>query len=296
MSHESFEDYLKQRQLRESTVKGHLQDIRRFKKWCEGKSINYKQTTYNELLEFIRNTRARGVSKSSVNIHLNSIGKYYDYLIVTGQKTVTSGGDEANPAKELRLNNRGKKVMQHLLAPRELEDIYDNYTNKPEWSFYKEKSKHTHRKNTVILGLIVYQGIRTPELRKLEKTHLNLLQGTVYIPSTSRSNSRILKLNSSQIIPIQQYLQSIQKNQERLFTVNISNSMFWLMKILKKHDDRIKNGAQLRSSVIMNWLKQQNIRQVQYMAGHRHISSTEKYKQEDLQDLQLQLNLFHPLK
>lgn len=292
----SFEKYLRQNKLMESTVRGHLQDMERFKKWCKKRNINYINADYNELLEFIRETRARGVSKSSINIHLNSISKYYDYLIETGQKTVTLSGVEANPAKDFRLKNTGKKVLQHLLTTQELEEIYISYANKPEWSFSKEKSKQSHLRNTVILGLMIYQGIQTQELKKIEKNHLNLLQGTIYIPSSCRSAGRILKLNAKQIIPIQQYLQSTGTNQERLFNCKINPVVFWLMTTLRKENEKIKEAGQIRSSVIINWLRQHNIRQVQYMAGHKHIGSTERYKQEDLQDLQLQLNLFHPLK
>jgi site-specific recombinase XerD len=32
------------------------------------------------------------------------------------------------------------------------------------------------------------------------------------------------------------------------------------------------------------------------MAGHNSITSTERYKQANVHDLQLALNLFHPLK
>lgn len=286
----SFEKYLQQNKFRESTIKGHLQDLGRFKKWSDRENISYANADYNKLLKFIRQARARGVSKSSVNIHLNSISKYYDYLIETGER-------KENPAKELRLKNNGKKVLQNLLNPQELEETYSNYMNRPQWSFSKgEKSKRSHEKNAVALGLMIYQGVQTTELKKIEKAHLNLLQGTVYIPSAGRSNSRILKLNAKQIIPIQQYLQSTEANQEKLFNCMISSVVAWLMITLRKQNEKIKDAHQIRSSVIMNWLKQYNIRQVQYMAGHRHISSTEKYKQEDLQDLQAQLNLFHPLK
>jgi len=293
----SFEKYLRQNKLMESTVRGHLQDMERFKKWCKKRNTNYINADYNELLEFIRETRARGVSKSSINIHLNSISKYYEYLTEQGERN-------DNPAKDLRLKNTGKKVLQHLLTTQELEEIYTSYANKPEWSFSKEKSKQSHLRNTVIIGLIIYQGIQTQELKKIEKTHLNLLQGTIYIPSSCRSAGRILKLNAKQIIPIQQYLQTTGTNQERLFNCKINPVVFWLMTTLRKENEKacgehsrtIKEAGQIRSSVIINWLRQHNIRQVQYMAGHKHIGSTERYKQEDLQDLQLQLNLFHPLK
>jgi len=288
MIYECFEDYLRQSKLRESTIRGHLQDIERFKKWSEKENIDYRNANYHHLLTFIQEAQKRGVSKSSINIHLNSIGKYYDYLIRTGEKN-------NNPAKELRLKNSGKKVLQHLLTLQELEELYTNYQNKPQWKFKGEKSKQSHQRNVVTLGLMIYQGVQTSELKKIEKTHLNLLQGTIYIPTAGRSNSRLLKLNARQIIPIQNYLNGLEKEQEKLFNCNMKGVMLWLMTTLRRSEKKIKDAQQIRSSVIVNWLKQYNLRQVQYMAGHKYISSTEKYKQEDLEDLQRQLELFHPL-
>ncbi len=286
---EAFEKYLQQQKLRESTIRGHLQDLERFKKWSEKENIDYRNATYSELLKFIAQAQQRGVSKSSINIHLNSIGKYYAHLIRTGER-------KDNPGKELRLKNSGKKVIQHLLTLQELEETYANYQNKPEWKFKGERTKQSHKRNVVILGLMIYQGVQTTELKRIEKGHLNLVQGTVYLPSAGRSNSRVLKLNVKQIIPMQQYLQSIEEEQEKLFNCNLTSVACWLMTTLRKQNKKIKDAQQIRSSVIVNWLKQYNLRQVQYMAGHKYISSTEKYKQEDLEDLQRQLELFHPLK
>lgn len=285
----SFENYLQQNKLRESTIKGHLQDLERFKRWSQNNGIDYTKATYSDLLTFIRETQKRGVSKSSINIHLNSIGKYYDYLITTGDR-------KDNPAKGLRLKNGGKKVLQNLLTPEELEETYTNYQNRPEWEFKGEKSKRAHQRNVVMLGLMVYQGVQTPDLKKMEKINISLVQGTVYIPSAGRSNSRILKLNARQMIPMQDYLTGLEEGREKLFSGNLPAIMTWLTTGLKKTNKKIINIGQIRSSVIINWLKQYNIRQVQYMAGHKYIGSTERYKQEDLQNLQTALNLFHPLK
>lgn len=289
----NFELFLQQNKLRESTIKGHLYDIGRFKKWSEKENLHYNHVNYNHLLKFIQDAQQRGIGKSSINIHLNSISKYYDYLVKQGERT-------DNPAKEIRLKNSEKRVLQYLLTVQELEEIYTGYISKPDWEFRLPVSKKNHQRNVVILGLMIYQGIQTSELKKIEKTHLHLLQGTIYLPSAGRSNSRILKLNARQIIPIQQYLQGIEKEQEksveRLFNKQMAGVMMWLMQTLKKQTDKIKDAQQIRNSVIMNWLKQHNIRQVQYMAGHKYISSTDKYKQEDLHDLQAQLNTHHPLK
>ena len=69
-----------------------------------------------------------------------------------------------------------------------------------------------------------------------------------------------------------------------------------VIKQVKKQNHEIIDSRQIRTSVIMNWLKSNNIRQVQYMAGHKSIRSTEQYKNQDLTDLTKQLELYHPLK
>ncbi|MGV8138348.1 MAG: integrase [Mangrovibacterium sp.] len=52
---------------------------------------------------------------------------------------------------------------------------------------------------------------------------------------------------------------------------------------------------QIRISVISHWVKEKNIREVQYMAGHASIYSTQRYIRASLDDLKDELSLFHPL-
>ena len=49
------------------------------------------------------------------------------------------------------------------------------------------------------------------------------------------------------------------------------------------------------ASVITKWLKQYNLREVQYLAGHRYISTTESYQQNDVEGLAEEINMYHPL-
>lgn len=65
---------------------------------------------------------------------------------------------------------------------------------------------------------------------------------------------------------------------------------------LKRIYPEIKNAQQIRQSVITHWLKTNNLREVQYMAGHRWVSSTERYQQNNLEDLQKEINRYHPLR
>ena len=63
---------------------------------------------------------------------------------------------------------------------------------------------------------------------------------------------------------------------------------------LKHRHPSFRNAQQLRANRIVLWLKQYNLRQVQYMAGHRYISSTERYQMDKVEDLQKQLGKYHP--
>lgn len=47
--------------------------------------------------------------------------------------------------------------------------------------------------------------------------------------------------------------------------------------------------------MIAEWLKTQDVRKVQHLAGHRRIITTERYLAHHLEDLQESLKLHHPL-
>jgi hypothetical protein len=74
-----------------------------------------------------------------------------------------------------------------------------------------------------------------------------------------------------------------------------SNFLNRLIKTLSGHNPSITSLQQLRTCVITHWLKTHNLRQVQYMAGHRFVSSTEAYLVNDLDDLMEDIGKFHPL-
>lgn len=159
-----------------------------------------------------------------------------------------------------------------------------------------------------MLGLIVFQGITPVELHHLQEEYLQLRKGKIEIPGTRRSNTRTLKLQPVQIMELMDYLdhsrpylaQRIKtSNREQLIfgsSFQIRTITCRIIKNLKQYNHKVSSYGQLRSSIIVNWLARYNLRQVQYMAGHRYISSTEKYVQDDLENLHDIVKNFHPLK
>ena len=75
-------------------------------------------------------------------------------------------------------------------------------------------------------------------------------------------------------------------------SLNLQNTLSKITKELKQINHKFKNTKQLRTSVIIGWLKQYNLRKTQYLAGHRYISSTERYQQDDLESLHKTVHTF----
>jgi integrase/recombinase XerD len=151
----------------------------------------------------------------------------------------------------------------------------------------------------VIIGLLVYQTLTREELETLRPEHLKLREGKIGIPQTGKQNNRILPLQPFQIIDLQEYMTLIRpklrQKSERLFTgrndiENLQNSLLHLNHALRKINPKVKHAVQIRQSVITEWLKEKDLRTVQYMAGHRYVSSTERYKTNNLEDLKEALN------
>ena len=54
-------------------------------------------------------------------------------------------------------------------------------------------------------------------------------------------------------------------------------------------------GEGVDEVTITKWLKQHNLREAQYLAGHKYVSTTESYLQNDMEGLKEEINQFHPL-
>jgi len=56
----------------------------------------------------------------------------------------------------------------------------------------------------------------------------------------------------------------------------------------------VSSFRETSEGIIRHWLKQFNLRQVQYFAGHRFVSSTEAYLVNNTEDLQKDIDEFYP--
>ena len=279
------------RYYRINTIRGLLGTLDRFIRWCATENINPAPCSYTELIEYIKYLTGNGLVKRSINLNITALKIWFDYLTETGQR-------QDNPAAELRIKNPHHAVPPNTLNYQDLEQLYHNYPAKGIIG----------KRNKSILGLMIYQGVNTSELQAIELNDLKLEEGKIYIPATGRSNDRTLKLEAQQIVQLQNYVIQIRpvllamtdKSSDKLFfsagsSSKITNSFTKMLRVIRMINPTIKDQKQIRASVIAYWYKHHNARQVQYMAGHRYISSTERYRTDKLESLQQQLEKIHPI-
>jgi len=284
----TFEDYLKEEGFKPETVYQHLKYASYFLSWLAETSLALEQITYTEILDFADKQKQDGKNINLINRIMLALRYYFTWLQYENKISY-------NPAAGISLKGAIRTVPRDLLSKEELENLYESYQIKDE---------RTHR-NKVIIGLLVYQAVTREELETLRPEHLKLREGKISIPKTGKQNDRILHLQPFQIIDLQEYMMLIrpklQSKSQRLFTgrndiENLQNTLLHLNHALRRINPKVKHAVQIRQSVITEWLKEKDLRTVQYMAGHSYVSSTERYRESNLEDLKEALSKHHPLR
>lgn len=284
----TFITYLQQQRFSTATVDTYSKQLECFTQWLAGQQLSPADMTYPELLDFIGWLQEQGKSKKMVRSHLCILRHYFNYLVGAGKRS-------DNPAAGVFIRGLSRKLPADLLSIQQLQQLYDQYSIQ----------LHVDLGKKIMLGLLAYQGLTTDEIERLQAADIRLKEGKVFIHGTSRSNERWLKLEAVQVVDLQRYIAAnrfkagtLLAGQKKGFTSahNIINQVNSIMRRLRRLNPKVRSALQLRSSVIAGWLKQYNLRQVQYMAGHKYVSSTQRYQVSDLEALQRSLQQHHPMK
>lgn len=275
--------------LATSTVKRYQREIRLYRAYLKGQNKTAEQGTYNEVMEYIGYLRKH---QNSIACSLHGIKKYYTYLVVAGIR-------KDNPSSSIRLRDRPSKdiQLQDFFTSKELEKLLDR----------KERYSLLKNRNKLIISLLIYQGLTNGEIKRLELKDIDLEQGTIYIKQGTRTNRRTLKLESKQVYWLMNYLEKDRKEllkmkSERLIVSkrgseeNGEGISYLVETMQSKYPSRKLNPKTIRQSVIANLLKQgKDLRLVQTFAGHKYPSTTERYKQSQVEDLKKEVLKYHPL-
>jgi site-specific recombinase XerD len=283
-------DYL-QNELSEGTIKTYLYEIEKFKKHYK----NPEKLSYQNIMEYVELLR-KNYNPQSVKRTIYAIKKYYDYLVETGKtKTNIAANIKIKDGKENPIQ------LQELLTEKELQKLLEPRI---------ERYPILEKRNQIIMSLLVNQALLVGEIERLRIENLDLKNAKIKVQKTGITNERILELKAEQILLFYEYLKEEREQLETFRTENenyfllgklgtkiTSDDINYLVSTYKKNFTKKLTSVTIRQSVIKLKLDQgENLRKVQYFAGHKSADTTEKYKETGINALQNAINQFHPIR
>lgn len=283
---DNFVHYLTKLGYRKLTIRRSVHYAKHYCHWLSIHNLTIASATYTDLLDYIGYLQSKGNTSALINNNLRSLTLYYSCLALP------------NIAYNLRL--RGvTHANRPLLSAADLGQLYHRFTPKPQGSY-----RHT---DPLFLGLVIYQALDEQDLLRINCEDLNLRNGTLYIPGgVKRKAGRQLSLEAHQIIPFQHYLTTHRKETSDLLFYPQCETLSRLHDQFKSLSRQVKKTAhglgihficfnQLRQSRFTLWIQTYGLRKAQYLAGFKHVSSMEIYRQQDTSDLIKDIQQYHPL-
>jgi site-specific recombinase XerD len=301
-----FKEWLLLKKYSPATTITTVRLVEYFSCWAESESITgLEEISYQDAIMFMQWCSKHGASQKTIANYLNHIRKFYQFLMSEGEV-------KENPVAHIKVQGIKRKIYYDVQNTEELQLLYTQYpttiTAEPGKNIPpQQKNILSRRRNKVILSLLVYQGLRVEEVAALNLQDLQLREGKITIHSQRRTAARTMRLESHQVYELMDYVHEIRRQflevhgaTDKLFLQWMKGENFYgitqmMLSHLRKINSRIKNFEQIRASVITQWLKLYDLRKVQYLAGHKYVSSTESYKANVIDELQDDITKFHPL-
>ena len=294
----NFTAYLQQKGIIPKTIARHEREVTKYENWLQDNCTkNGENATQKDLLNYLKHIKEkRQLQNVSLSKILRILKNYYQYLAKEyGTKNITA---------HLKIRGTNRKRLQALFTPDELNLLCDAYYYYiQEYQPTTKEIQHYSNYDKLLQGryialtLIAYQGLQTKEILTLTKADFDLRKATVQIHAGITGASRTLPLDASQIGVIIQHFD----NETSSIIPNL-NQLEKLSKTLKELTQKpstsitkFENFRQIRASKITHWIKLHGLRKAQHLAGHKNIQGTENYLINDVENLQNDLNNFHPL-
>ncbi|WP_082921611.1 tyrosine-type recombinase/integrase [Lewinella sp. 4G2] len=277
-----------------ATARTYAFEIERYLVYVGGES-GALRVKYADVVGYLVSLRGRYENGETVRRILYSVKAYHRYLLKVGKR-------EDHPASRLRLRDvaRTDQVQtQDLLDAAELEKLLTTRV---------ERYPLLANRNAVIIGLLVHQALTVSEVGRLQVGDVDLAAATIKVKGSGRQQARTLKLAAVQVMTLLEYLK---EDRPRLMrddikaliltsrgTAENGEGVHYLVETLRP----LVPGKRLtpmviRQSVIALKLKNGGgLRQVQVFAGHKKVTTTEGYRETNLEELRAAVVRFHPLR
>lgn len=265
--------------LSAATAEAYMGIAAKYSAWLASRRKRPQEASYPTLLEYARLLQARGLSKRTANGELAAIRRYYAWLEHLGEVS-------ESPAEGLYIRNAGRRLPHGLLSAEELDALWQAYPS----------DTPARRRDRLALSMLCQQGIAPTEAAALRIGDIDMAGGQLTVRA-DRLAGRTLRLEPMQLEMLRAHIAEW-KPETHLFASSTGGDYAGVLPDMAhglRQSGRLHSIRQPRASRIAVWAKSLGLRRAQYLAGHRHPSSTERYMRADPEDLKRAVERSHPL-
>lgn len=288
MKKQTLEMYLKE-VLTIKTAESYLYTINHF----VNTNPKSKRYNYKDVVNYMDEVNKKQSNPQYRIRILSAIKRYYDYLIITGQRS-------DHPCKKLNIKSVNNQAIQtqDLFSSSELQLLLHR----------ENRYWFLENRNNVLISLLVYQGLTSEEIKNLDVKDVDLDNGTIYVKASTSQNRRTLELQNKQMIVFSNYIEQVRPKILMMQTdklilsklgkpISVDGIHSVIEPLKSLFPTKNLNPRTIRMSVICNWLNEKSIplEHVQELAGHKWPGTTEKYIKVDANAERELINRFFPI-
>ena len=271
-----FKHQLKTRGYAEATIEGYRKNLDRFATYLTGRDIDdIKQVTRQTVADYRLHVMNEDNAMETKALKIRAVKRLFEYLEETHRLLV-------NPTEGIVETCRKNRKIGPVLTMNEVKRLLEQ----PNPSF------KTHIRDRAMMEVLYSTAIRLDELLHLEVYHADFKDKVLYVRKGKGNKQRVVPLGKHAIRYLREYLEKVRpfyakKNpkERRIFLLNTGLAMTpeSVRGILFKYRQQagIKKSASphtLRRSCATHLLQNgADIRYIQKLLGHRHLSTTQAY-------------------
>ena len=287
---ERFRDYLLGvRAYNETTASAYIADLHDFTRFLDKEELGSLKSVSSRVAKFYAGALSERFQPASVSRKLSTLRSFYHFLL---EEAVV----DAHPFLEVKFPRR-KKKLPRFVYPEDIEMLFDTI----------DLDSSRGQRDLALLETLYASGVRVGECVRLRTRDLSFEKRTLLVHGKG-SKDRIIPMGERLSDTLRTYLFSARKNLMKkkdhpyLF-VNLRGDPITARGVRHVLNELIKKAGSyhkitphtLRHTFASHLLSRgADLRSVQEMLGHSHISSTQIYTQVSKEDLKKHYMNAHP--
>lgn len=243
---QEFINYLKDENKSLGTIKTYIEKVQCYKKWLRDSTGTEFKKLYRENIKdyicYLKNNKLtkKGLhlKAQSINVHINSLIKFNDFLVKTGKQ------DNIVITKDDNISIQRNGINPSKVTQEEIRQFRQNILEDESRSLNNFETI----RNFCIVTILQYCGLRISECLSIENDDIDIAIKTkeMVIRNGKGNKQRTIYFNDKCISSIKEYMKVRPKNAGKYFFVtresigkNKKMDRTTVNKIFKKHSDKI---------------------------------------------------------